>query len=135
MSQKKGFNDPEKVNNTEERLNWHCLRHDEDLDCTNECVLQSVLQLFGKRHSLSIIRTLLHHSKLRFNQLLKEVGGSPKTITERLRELENHGILIREVFNDVIPVKVEYSLAKPGKDLEDIFERISIWAEDWITNK
>ena len=55
-------------------------------------------------------------------------------IKERLRELETHGILIREVFNDVIPVKVEYSLAKPGRDLEDIFERISIWARNWITS-
>ena len=134
MSQKNEYNDPEKVENNEERRHWHCLRHEGDYDCTNECVLQSVLQLFGKRHSLSIIRTLLRHNKLRFNQLLKEVGGSPKTITERLRELETHGILIREVFNDVIPVKVEYSLAKPGRDLEDIFERISIWARNWITN-
>lgn len=128
MSQKNECIDPEKTDNTEEHLHWHCLKHKEDFDCTNECVLQSVLHLFGKRHSLSIIRALLLHNKLRFNELQKEVGGSPKTIIERLRELETNGILIREVFNDEIPVRVEYSLTKPGKDLEDIFERISIWA-------
>ena len=130
MVQKNESIDLEKTKDTEERLQWHCVRHKEDYDCTNECFLQNVLHIFGKRHSLSIIRTLLRHNKLRFNELQKEVGGSPKTITERLRELETHGILIREQFNDEIPVKVEYSLAKPGRDLEDIFERISLWARN-----
>lgn len=129
--------DSDKVTYTEERLPWHCVRHKEDHDCTNECTLQSVLQLFGNRYTLSIIRTLLRSkTPLRFNQLLKELGGnpSPKTITRRLRDLENHQILNREVFHDKIPVKVEYSLTKSGKDLEDIFERISIWARHWIKN-
>ncbi len=137
VSQKNECIDPEKTDNTEEHLPWHCVRHKEDYDCTSECVLQSVLQLFGKKYTLSIIRTLLQSgAPLRFNQLLKKVDGnpSPKTITERLRELEKHDILIREVFHNEIPVKVEYSLTKSGKDLEDIFERISIWARHWIKN-
>ena len=134
MSQKNECIDPEKLDDTEEQLLWHCVRHKDDYACTNECVLQSVLHIFGKRHSLSIIRTLLRHNKLRFNELQKEVGGSPKTITERLRELETNGILIREVFEE-IPVRVEYSLTELGKDLEDIFERISIWARNWVVNK
>jgi DNA-binding HxlR family transcriptional regulator len=126
--------DVEQTKDTEERLQWHCVRHKEDYNCTNECFLQKVLHIFGKRHSLSIIRTLLRYNKLRFNELQKEVGGSPKTITERLRELELNGILIREVFNE-IPVRVEYSLTELGKDLEDIFERISNWAANWVANK
>ncbi|MFX1519472.1 MAG: winged helix-turn-helix transcriptional regulator [Promethearchaeota archaeon] len=135
MGQKNECIDPENSETTEERLSWHCVRHKENYNCTNECVLQSVLQLFGNRYTLSIIRTLLRSgAPLRFNQLLKEVGGSPKTITRRLRDLEKHKILIREVFHNEIPVKVEYSLTKSGKDLEDIFERMSIWARNWIKN-
>ena len=127
-------NKSDKVTNTNERLHWHCLQHEGNLNCTNECVLQNALKIFGKKHSMSIIRALLRHNKLRFNKLLDAVGGSPKTLTKRLRELEEHGLLDRETY-DEIPPRVEYSLTKPGKDLEDIFERISIWAGTWIASR
>ena len=60
--------DSDKDTNTEERLNWHCLQHEGDLDCTNECVLQNVLKMFGQKRSMSIIRALLRHKRLRFNK-------------------------------------------------------------------
>jgi len=61
---------------------------------------------------------------------LEKVGGSPKTLTSRLRELQEYGLLHRELFNEV-PIRVEYSLTLPGKDLEDLFERISLWLRKW----
>ncbi len=68
--------------------------------------------------------------KLRFNELLEKVGGSPKTLTSRLRDLEQFGLVKRVVFNEV-PIRVEYSLTTPGKDLEDLFERMAIWIRKW----
>ena len=112
-------------------LKWHCVSDRNNKNCQKNCFTQNILSLFGKKHTLQIIRLLLNSSVLRFNEILKEIGGSPKTITVRLRDLENHGLIIREVFNE-IPVRVQYSLTDAGRDLEDIFERISIWSKKWM---
>jgi len=116
--------------NQEASLHWHCLQHGDTSSCTSECLFQDVLGLFSKRQVLLILRQLLMHEKLRFNELLEKVGGSPKTLTTRLRELQEYGLLHRELFNEV-PIRVEYSLTRPGKDLEDLFERIAIWLRKW----
>jgi DNA-binding HxlR family transcriptional regulator len=91
--------------------------------------VKKILSLFGKKYVMSIIRELLLHNNLRFNEIEEKLGGSPKTITSRLRELEDLGLIHRKVFNE-IPIRVEYSLTKRSKGLEDIFERIAIWAKN-----
>lgn len=112
-------------------LKWHCVSDKNNEKCQQNCFTREILALFGKKHTLQIIRLLLENNHLRFNEILKEIGGSPKTITERLRDLEKHKVILREVFNE-IPIRVEYSLTDAGRDLEGIFERISIWARNWM---
>ena len=116
----------------EEPLRWHCLQHKDTHNCQDECYFQTAVSLFGKKHTMSIIRLLLIHDKLRFNEILKKLSASPKTITERLKDLKKHGLIDRKVFNE-IPIRVEYSLTKHGRSLEDIFERISIWSKNVIS--
>ncbi|UYP46897.1 hypothetical protein NEF87_003182 [Candidatus Lokiarchaeum ossiferum] len=112
-------------------LEWHCISSKNNPACQNNCFTKNILSLFGKKHTLQIIRLLLDNKQLRFNEILNQIGGSPKTITERLRDLEKRKLIIREVFNE-IPMRVQYSLTDAGKDLEDIFERISLWAKRWM---
>jgi DNA-binding HxlR family transcriptional regulator len=114
-----------------ETLKWHCVKHKNDEGCENNCYFQKILSLFGKKNTLPLIRLLLKNKVLRFNEILNQIGGSPKTLTERLRELEFHGLIKREVFNE-IPIKVEYSLTAPGKDLDTLFDGITIWIEKWF---
>lgn len=109
-------------------LEWHCSKHEDVNNCREECHVRRVLSLFGKKYTLQIIRELLLNTKLRFNEIEEKLGGSPKTITSRLRELESCGLIHREVFNE-IPIRVEYSLTEYSEGLEDIFERIAIWAK------
>jgi len=111
-------------------LHWHCLKHGDNAVCNSECSFRELLGVFSKIHALPILRQLLMTEKLRFNELLEKVGGSPKTLTSRLRELEQFGLIRRSVFNEV-PIRVEYSLTAPGKDLEDLFERMAIWLRKW----
>jgi len=110
-------------------LPWHCLKHEDYNDCIDECKVQKIFHLFGKKYAMPIIRLLLIHNKLRFNEISANLKGSPKTITLRLRDLENARLIKREVFNE-IPIRVEYSLTEKGKSLEDIFERFAQWALD-----
>jgi DNA-binding HxlR family transcriptional regulator len=112
---------------------WHCLEQKDITNCIDECRVQMVLNLFGKNYLMLIIKILLIHKKMRFNEILEKIGGSPKTITSRLRTLEKYGLVNRSVFKE-IPIKVEYSLTDQGKALEDIFERLSEWAQQLKIN-
>lgn len=67
---------------------------------------------------------------MRFNELAKEIAGSPKTLTERLNELVDLQIVKRDAFAE-IPPRVEYSLTEQGKDLKPVMEAIRIWVEKW----
>ncbi len=122
------------VNNREKSLEWHCVKHENVKNCIEECWVQRIFNLFGKKYVMLIVRFLLINKKMRFNQISEELKGSPKTITSRLRDLEEFGLIKRAVFNE-IPMRVEYSLTDTGKSLEDIFERFALWALDLKESK
>lgn len=112
---------------------WHCTRHENIKECIDDCKVHYFLNLFGKKYTMPIIRILLKHETMRFNEIQKFLKGSPKTIASRLRNLEKHGLIKRKVFSE-IPIRVEYSLTKRGKSLDDVFERFSQWVLD-LNNK
>ncbi len=69
-----------------------------------------------------------NNEKLRFNQLMKNLGTiSPKTLSDRLKELEKAGLIIRESFAE-IPPRVEYSLTKEGIELRNLMIPLIEWA-------
>ncbi|MED1917896.1 winged helix-turn-helix transcriptional regulator [Brevibacillus sp. NPDC058079] len=85
------------------------------------CPIAKTLDVIGTKWTFLIIRDLLIEGTLRFSDLLKSMDGiSPKTLSLRLKELEEHGILERKVFPEV-PPRVEYTLTEKGKRLEGIF--------------
>jgi len=64
---------------------------------------------------------------LRSGVLQKKIlGVSNKMFTQTVRELELDGLIAREVF-PVVPPKVEYSLTKKGKSLENILRSMDQW--------
>ncbi|HEX7042417.1 MAG TPA: helix-turn-helix domain-containing protein, partial [Patescibacteria group bacterium] len=65
--------------------------------------------------------------KNRFGQLQRAMDGiSPKTLSQRLTELESEGIISKKVFAEV-PLHVEYTLTKKGESLGDIFDKMADW--------
>ena len=78
-----------------------------------------------------IIRDLASGVK-RFNQLERSLDGiSPKTLSERLRYLEDEGIVLRQTFAEV-PPRVEYSLSERGHDLIDVIECMRCYGNQWL---
>jgi len=75
---------------------------------------------------------VIHHlleGKQRFGELTRLLGGiSARTLTRQLRELEDCGIIHREVYQQ-IPPKVEYSLTSLGRDLEPVLYAMQAWGE------
>ncbi|WP_223555743.1 MULTISPECIES: winged helix-turn-helix transcriptional regulator [Lysinibacillus] len=85
------------------------------------CPIAKTLDVIGTKWTFLIIRDLLIEGTMRFSDLLKSMNGiSPKTLSLRLKTLENHGILEKKVFPEV-PPRVEYTLTEKGKSLEGIF--------------
>ena len=56
---------------------------------------------------------------------------SARMLTERFKELENHGIVSRTVYPET-PVRIEYELTEKGKELSVVMDEIQKWAEKWI---
>ena len=96
-----------------------------------ECVPLEIMQLLSRKWALLILSSLAVSHRLRYSELLHKLNGiSPKTLTDRLRELENEGIILREMFSE-IPPRVEYTLTRKGTELAISFVHILNWAEKW----
>ncbi|MCZ8518537.1 MULTISPECIES: winged helix-turn-helix transcriptional regulator [Paenibacillus] len=85
------------------------------------CPIAKTLDVIGTKWTFLIVRDLLIEGTMRFSDLLKSMDGiSPKTLSLRLKELEEHGLLERTVFPEV-PPRVEYTLTDKGRRLEGVF--------------
>lgn len=93
---------------------------------TAECPIDRTLQVMEGRWATLVVRELLGGAK-RFGELRAALPGiSPKTLTDRLRHLEAHGVLTRHAFAEV-PPRVEYRLTERGRRLEPVL--LAMW--DW----
>ena len=91
---------------------------------------ESAFELLGKRWTGLIIRTLMNGQK-RFSDISETIPNmSARMLTERFKELEKQGILLRKVYPE-IPVRIEYELSEKGKDLAPVMDEIQKWAEKW----
>jgi len=67
----------------------------------------------------------------RFGELQREVGGiNPRTLSARLDELEQAGIVAKAAFAEV-PPRIEYTLTQKGKDLFPILEQMVEWGNKY----
>ncbi len=91
------------------------------------CEVETTLKVIGGRWKVLIIRELISQTK-RFGELQRGLPGiTQKMLTQQLREMEEDGIVHREVYPQ-IPPKVEYSLTSLGKSLIPILYAMHKWA-------
>lgn len=74
-----------------------------------------LLELLGRKGSYTILRSLLQGSQ-RFGQLQSITGLPPRTLSQRLKELEEAGLINRASYPEV-PPRVDYSLTPQGQRL------------------
>jgi len=83
------------------------------------CPLEVFMSVISKKWSLLIINALGIYGRLRFNRIMEELHGiSPRTLSDRLKELHGEDLIEREFFAE-IPPRVEYSLTKEGVELRE----------------
>jgi DNA-binding HxlR family transcriptional regulator len=96
-------------------------------DCAEEsCPVARAVRILDGKWTLLVVRDLLEGTK-RFSELRASLAGiSPKTLTDRLRSLEEHGLVQRAVYAE-IPPRVEYSLTDVGLRLEPAIRALGAW--------
>lgn len=88
--------------------------------------IASAMEIIGNKWTALILRDLFTGSK-RFCELEKSVGSiNPRTLSQRLDDLESHGIITKKSFAEV-PPRIEYTLTRKGRDLQPTLEQMANW--------
>ena len=95
------------------------------------CGVEKTLKIIGSKWTILILHQLCSGTK-RFGVLQRALPGiSPKTLSERLKQLEDHGILKKKIFAE-IPLHVEYSLTPKGLSLKGVIEKMGVWGDSHL---
>jgi DNA-binding HxlR family transcriptional regulator len=91
---------------------------------------QRAAELIGKRWNPQIVRTLLSGAS-RFTDIRDGIPTiSDHLLSERLKELEAAGVVVRDVTPST-PVRIVYGLTERGRDLAGVIDELGAWAERW----
>jgi DNA-binding HxlR family transcriptional regulator len=91
---------------------------------------EKAMGLISQRWTGIIVYQLLAGPQ-RFSAISSGTGVSNRVLSERLKELENEGIVKREVYPET-PVRIEYSLTEKGLALEPLMRDIEKWSQTWL---
>lgn len=101
-----------------------------DVKSLPTCPVETTLTMIGDKWKVLILRDLMPGTK-RFGELKKSIGSvSQKVLTAQLRDMEQNGLVHREVFAEV-PPRVEYSLTELGRSLKPILDAMWNWGEEF----
>jgi DNA-binding HxlR family transcriptional regulator len=91
---------------------------------------EKAMSILSQRWTGMIIYQLLSGPQ-RFCNIESSIGISGRVLSERLKDLENEGIVKREVIPET-PVRIEYSLTEKGLALEPLMRDIENWSQNWL---
>jgi len=95
------------------------------------CPVSACAEILGGKWTILLIRDLAD-GRSRFCELERSLEGiSPRTLSLRLRALEEQGIVERRTFPEV-PPRVEYSLTEKGEGLVPIIEGMRTYGRDFL---
>ena len=91
---------------------------------------EKAISILSQRWTGLVIYQLLT-GKQRFNEIQSAIGISGKVLSDRLKDLEQKGLVKRDVIPDT-PVVIEYSLTDKGRSMEPILKSIEQWSQKWM---
>jgi DNA-binding HxlR family transcriptional regulator len=97
----------------------------------SRCPVCRTAEIISGKWTLLVIRDLADGSK-RFCELERSLEGiSPRTLSLRLRALEEEGIVARRTYPEV-PPRVEYALTEKGNALVPLIEDMRSYGRRWL---
>ena len=97
----------------------------------SDCPVCRTADIVCGKWTLLVIRDLAE-GRSRFCELERSLEGiSPRTLSLRLRALEEEGVVKRQTFPEV-PPRVEYALTDKGRALLPIVDDMRAYGEQWL---
>ncbi|WP_329118590.1 winged helix-turn-helix transcriptional regulator [Streptomyces sp. NBC_01353] len=101
-----------------------------DTDPELACPVAPVVDIVFSRWTTPILWTLNARGRQRFVELERAIGRiTPKVLTQRLRQLERDGLVVR-TYHPEVPPRVEYEISELGRSLAPLFAHLAEWAAD-----
>ena len=98
----------------------------------SQCPVTNTLDLIGDKWTLLVIRDMLFLKKKFFNEFLDSPEGiATNILTERLKRLEEHGIIEKRPYQKA-PLRYEYKLTRRGEDLRSLLIEMIRWGNTYI---
>jgi DNA-binding HxlR family transcriptional regulator len=94
----------------------------------NACPIAPVVDIVFSRWTTPILWTLHEYGRQRFVELERRIATiTPKVLTQRLRQLERDGLVVR-TYHPEVPPRVEYEISELGRSLAPLFAALSEWS-------
>jgi DNA-binding HxlR family transcriptional regulator len=94
------------------------------------CPVSPVVDIVFSRWTTPILWTLQTYGCQRFVEIQRRITTiTPKVLTQRLRQLERDGLVVRSYYPEV-PPRVEYRISELGRSLAPLFAHLTQWADD-----
>jgi DNA-binding HxlR family transcriptional regulator len=102
------------------------------LDGPRACPIADSLELVGDRWSLLVLREL-GFGVLRFNDIRRHTGIARDRLSNRLRQLEQDGLIARRLYHEH-PPRYEYVPTEAGQALTPVLRALRQWGETYLTS-
>ncbi|MFF3326631.1 winged helix-turn-helix transcriptional regulator [Streptomyces sp. NPDC002889] len=97
-------------------------------DSLQACPIGPVVDIVFSRWTTPILWTLNEYGTQRFVQVQRRIGTiTPKVLTQRLRQMERDGLVVRTYYPEV-PPRVEYEISELGRSLAPLFATLADWS-------
>jgi DNA-binding HxlR family transcriptional regulator len=98
------------------------------------CSVAASAEIVGAKWTALLVHDLSEGPR-RFSELEHSCCGiSPRTLSERLRALEQEGIVVRRSYPES-PPRVEYALTDKGEALLPIIDEMRKFGRDWLVSE
>jgi len=105
----------------------------------HDCTLYKTMDYLAKRWTILILLELRKGDQewKRFSTIRESMKDiTPKVLSERLKDLESEGLIVKRVDSSSFPIKSEYRLTEAGEELVEAVKQIKNWALKWkISNE
>jgi DNA-binding HxlR family transcriptional regulator len=92
------------------------------------CPIAPIVDIVFSRWTTPILWALNEYGRQRFVELERRIATiTPKVLTQRLRQLERDGLVVR-TYHAEVPPRVEYEISDLGRSLGPMFATLADWS-------
>ncbi|WP_371171316.1 winged helix-turn-helix transcriptional regulator [Aliiroseovarius sp. 2305UL8-7] len=100
----------------------------------SNCPILRATDEMGDQWSILILREFFLEGPQKFADLQEQLGLSPNTLSARLKNLEQSGILNRQMYS-THPPRAEYVLTDKGQALESVLDAVFAWGKSYTPER